>query len=54
LQFQQIYNTGLGYIIIDLDLAQAKGLAKALKIIDPLKKRKEYLKYIIKLCRVHF
>jgi hypothetical protein len=54
IQFQHIHNTGLGCIIVDLDLAQAKGLAKALKIIDPSKKGKEHLEYIVKSCRVHF
>jgi len=53
-QFQHIHNTGLGCIIVDLDLAQAKGLGKALKTIDPSKKGKEHLEYIIKSCRVHF
>ncbi|CAG8666604.1 14967_t:CDS:2, partial [Dentiscutata heterogama] len=35
-------------------LAQAKGLEKALKTIDFSKKRKEYLEYIIKSCKVYF
>ncbi|CAG8783218.1 34516_t:CDS:2, partial [Racocetra persica] len=40
LQFQHIHNTGLGCIVVDLDLAQAKGLGKALKTINPSKKKK--------------
>ncbi|CAG8854278.1 19205_t:CDS:2, partial [Gigaspora margarita] len=47
-QFQHIYNNGLGCIIVDLDLAQAKGLGKALKTIVPSKKGKEHLEHIIK------
>ncbi|CAG8821175.1 34340_t:CDS:2, partial [Gigaspora margarita] len=50
--YDQKYSTSC--IIVDLDLAQAKGLGKALKTIDLLKKRKEHLEHIIKSYRVYF
>ena len=46
--FQHIHGDGWTCILADLDKAQALGLGKAMKKMDPTHKAKEHLQYIFK------
>jgi hypothetical protein len=52
--FMHINNKGIGCIIGDLDVAQAKGLGLYLCSIDSSKQWDEHLTYIFKSCVIHF
>lgn len=53
-QFQHIHGNGWVCILADLDKAQALGLGKAMKKMDPTRKAKEHLQYVFKSCHVHY
>ena len=43
-KFYHIHKTGWACVLADMDIAQARGLGKALKKIDPSRKGKEHLR----------
>lgn len=54
LKFQHIHKEGIGCILGDLDIAQAKGLGLALHNLDPEKDPETHLIHIFKSCLIHF
>ena len=52
--FQYIHGNGWASILADLDKAQALGLGKAMKKMDPTCKAKEHLQNVFKSCCVHY
>jgi len=58
-KFSHINNNSSEYIgwksvIVDLDIAQAKGFGEALHTLDGSKTWDEHLTYILKSCLVHY
>jgi hypothetical protein len=53
IKFKNIHNEGVGCILADLDLAQAKGLGLALYDLDCKKSWETHLTFIFKSCVVH-
>ncbi len=54
LKFQHIHKEGIGCILGDLDIAQAKGLGMALHNLDTEKDPETHLIHIFKSCLIHF
>lgn len=54
IQFRHIHGSGIGCILADLDVAQAKGLGLALHDLDHEKSWETHLTFILKTCLVHF
>jgi len=52
--FQHIHGDGWVCVLADLDQAQALGLGKAIKKMDPTCKAKKHLQHVFKSCRVHY
>lgn len=54
MKFKHIHKEGIGCILADLDLAQAKGLGLALHDLDSERSWETHLTFIFKSCIVHF
>lgn len=52
--FRHIHGDGWVCVLADLDQAQALGLGKAMKKMDPTRKAKEHLQYVFKSYRIHY
>ncbi|PKY16019.1 hypothetical protein RhiirB3_428319 [Rhizophagus irregularis] len=52
--FRHIHGDGWVCVLADLDQAQALGLGKTMKKMDPTRKAKEHLQYVFKSCCIYY
>ncbi|CAB4385510.1 unnamed protein product [Rhizophagus irregularis] len=52
--FRHIHGDGWVCVLADLDQAQALGLGKTMKKMDPTRKAKEHLQYVFKSCYIYY